>query len=72
MNRTLTQKYDMHALRILQKLETELMAELAEVYGCDEDEVPVEIDLLRVYNTEHGLRKDALVSRTTCGKIPFF
>jgi hypothetical protein len=50
----------------LQKLETELMAELAEVYGCDEDEVPVEIDLLRVYNTEQALRKDALVGFSAC------
>lgn len=36
VNRTLTQKYDMHALRALQKLEADLLRELAEVHGVPE------------------------------------
>jgi hypothetical protein len=60
--RTLTQKYDMHALRILQKLETEILQQIGEVLGCDEDEVDCEIDLLRVYNSDKEKRKDELVS----------
>ncbi len=59
--RTLTQKYDMHALRILQKLETELLHELGELYGCDEDDVNVELDLLAVYNADESDRKRRLV-----------
>lgn len=64
MNRTLTQKYDMHALRALQKLEAELLQWLAELYGCEEDGVPVEVDLLEVYNLDPPLRAEALVRQT--------
>lgn len=62
MNRTLTQKYDMHALRALQKLEAELLQWLAELYGCEEDGVPVDVDLLEVYNEEPPARAESLVS----------
>lgn len=51
----------MHALRILQKLETELMQEFAERLGCDEDDVDIELDLLRIYNSEKETRRDGLV-----------
>ena len=51
----------MHALRILQKLETELLHELGELYGCDEDDVNVELDLLAVYNADESDRKRRLV-----------
>ena len=61
MNRTLTQKYDMGALRALQKLETEFLLSLAAVYGCEEDDVPIELDLLHVYNMEESLRLGELV-----------
>lgn len=61
MNRTLTQKYDMGALRALQKLETDFLAELTKIYGCDEDDLPVELDLLHIYNQEESTRLAALV-----------
>jgi hypothetical protein len=61
MNRALTQKYDMHALRQLQKIEAEFLLHLAELYGCDEDEVPIDVDLLKIYNTEATERETALV-----------
>lgn len=62
MNRTLTQKYDMGALRALQKLETDFLAELTKIYGCEEDDLPVELDLLHIYNQEESTRLAALVS----------
>jgi hypothetical protein len=61
MNRTLTQKYDMGALRALQKLETDFLQKLAEIYGCEEDEVPIELDLLHIYNQEESARLAELV-----------
>lgn len=36
VERTLTQKYNMHSLRQLQALEIELMKKLAVVYGIDD------------------------------------
>eukprot|EP01038_Epipyxis_sp_PR26KG_P011821 gene11821-15819_t len=52
MNRTLTQKYDMHALRALQKVEAEFLTKLAELCGCEEEDVPIDVDLLSLYNSE--------------------
>ena len=69
MNRTLTQKYDMGALRALQKIETDFLIELAAVYGCEEDDVPVELDLLHIYNMDEGLRLAQLVSIDDCYHI---
>lgn len=62
VNRTLTAKYDMGSLRQLQKLETDFLASLSSVYGCEEDDVPLELDLLEVYNMEEAVRPAALVS----------
>eukprot|EP01032_Pedospumella_encystans_P009986 gene9986-11702_t len=56
INRTLTQKYDMGALRALQKLESDFLVALAAVYGVEEDEVPVELDLLQIYNSPEESR----------------
>ncbi len=61
INRTLTQKYDMHALKELQKVETELGEQLCQLLGCDEDEHGVEIDLLSVYNSDPVDRESQLV-----------
>lgn len=52
----------MGALRALQKLESDLLTEVAPIYGCDEDEVPVELDLLAVYNMPEEERLGQLVS----------
>jgi len=51
----------MGALRALQKLETEFLAELAGVYGVEEDEVPIELDLLQIYNSPEDTRLAQLV-----------
>lgn len=51
----------MHALRELQKLETDVMQKLGVIFGVDEDDVDVEVDLLRVYNAGEGSRKKDLV-----------
>ena len=52
----------MGSLRALQKLETDFLGQLATVYGCDEDDVPIELDLLHIYNMAEGLRLKELVS----------
>jgi hypothetical protein len=52
----------MGALRALQKLESEFLGKLGEVYGCDEDDVPIELDLLHIYNLDEDKRPAALVS----------
>ena len=61
MNRALTQKYDMHQLRALQKLEEEFMETVCPIYGCDEDTLPVVIDLLKIFNEPASHRRDHLV-----------
>mmetsp|Transcript_23059 Transcript_23059/g.51250 ORF Transcript_23059/g.51250 Transcript_23059/m.51250 type:complete len:102 (+) Transcript_23059:73-378(+) len=60
VNRTLTAKYDMGSLRALQKLESDFMISLAGFYGCGEDDVPVELDLLEIYNKDEAARPPAL------------
>lgn len=54
----------MHALRELQKLETDVMQKLGVIFGIDEDDVDVEVDLLRVYNAGEASRKKDLVLST--------
>lgn len=56
----------MNALRALQKLESDLLAKLAPIYKCDEEDVPVDIDLLRIYNDDKNLREPQLVSMVFC------
>ena len=58
----MTQKYDMHSLRALQNLETSFLEKVSVVYGCDPDDVPFELDLLRVYNDEPHTRRATIVS----------
>lgn len=52
----------MHALRELQKVEELCQKQLSVAYGCDEDDVPIEIDLLRIYNIDAAEREKQLVS----------
>lgn len=51
----------MGALRALQKLESDFLVALAAVYGVEEDEVPVELDLLQIYNSPEESRLGMLV-----------
>ena len=46
----MTMKYDIHALNFLQHYEESLAPELAALYQVPEDDVPVELDLLHVFN----------------------
>ena len=61
VNRALTQKYDMHQLRALQKLEEEFMAVVCPIYNCDEDTLPVVVDLLKIFNEPADHRRQHLV-----------
>lgn len=60
VNRTLTQKYDMHAVRAIQAIEEKLMTSLGLVYGCDADELPVEIDSLEIFHAGEPERRGLL------------
>ncbi len=62
MNRTLTQRYDMNALRALQKLETQVVEKVCQLMGIEEDDLEIEVDLLRVYNMDAAEREAELVS----------
>jgi len=48
--RHLTQRYDMHALHAIQRVEEKLQVSLGEIYGCDPDDLPCEIDSLEIFN----------------------
>ncbi len=58
----MTQKYDMHSLRALQNLETSFLEKLSKVYGCDPEDLEVDLDLLRIYNDEPAKRRPSIVS----------
>jgi hypothetical protein len=60
--RALTQRYDMNALRAIQKIEETYQKSIAELYGCDEDDVPIEIDTLALFNAKPEARRELLVS----------
>jgi len=61
MNRALTQKYDMHQLRALQHLEEEFMGLICPIYNCDEDTLPVVVDLLKIFNEPVDQRKGHMI-----------
>ena len=61
VNRALTQKYDMHQLRALQKLEEDFMGLICPIYGCDEDTLPVVVDLLKIFNEPSDQRRGHLI-----------
>lgn len=65
--RALTQRYDMNALRAIQKIEEAYQKAIAELYGCDEDDVPIEIDTLALFNAKPESRRDLLVCCVLCG-----
>lgn len=61
MHRTLTQKYDMASLKALQQLEADFLGMVAPLYGCEEEDVPLEVDFLTIYNGEKDQRESQLV-----------
>lgn len=62
MNRTLTQKYDLYAMRALQNLESKFLESMAAIYKCEEDDIPIEVDLLKIYNDGPETRRGQFVS----------
>ena len=58
--RALTQKYDMKALHALTAMEEDFLKDLALLYGCEEDDLPVTVDLLEVYNQPVSQRESSL------------
>lgn len=51
----------MGALRAVQKLEEDFGEKLATVYGCEQDDLPFELDLLSLYNIDGEERQAILV-----------
>lgn len=56
INRTLTQKYDINALKALQKLEEVVLEQVEAIY-----EVPSEFDIIAIYNRKEDEREAKLV-----------
>lgn len=52
----------MNALRAIQKIEEAYQKAIAELYGCDEDDVPIEIDTLALFNAKPESRRDLLTA----------
>lgn len=51
----------MNALRALQKLETQIVEKVCQQMGIEEDDLDIEVDLLRVYNMDAAEREGELV-----------
>jgi len=59
--RALTQKYDMHQLHALTAMEDKFLQELAKIYNSeDPDDLPVSIDLLKIFNDNPANRAGVL------------
>lgn len=59
--RALTQKYDIQSLRAIQKLEGDFNTVMATKWGCSESDLPVEVDILEIFNAEPETRRATLV-----------
>lgn len=60
----MTQKYDIHALRALQDLESKLNEDLVKLYNVeDEDGLPEDatVDIISVYNLDADKKLEELV-----------
>ena len=60
--RHLTQKYNMKAIHALTNMEETFLTDLAALYGCEEDDLPVTVDLLEIYNEPSSSRADHMRS----------
>lgn len=60
-SRHLTQRYDMHALHAIQRVEEKLQAALGDIYGCDPDDLPCEIDTLEIFNQPAAVRREMIM-----------
>jgi hypothetical protein len=61
--RALTQRYDMTTLLAVQKIEEDFVAKAAAFYGCEEDELPYDVDMLGLFNSEPAARREQLVRK---------
>ncbi len=59
--RALTQRYDMAALRAIQKIEGEFLVTLSNLYGVEEDDLPIQVDTLDLYNSDASVRRQRMV-----------
>ena len=71
-NRALTQRYDIHALKKINAIEDEFRMELSKMYSCDPDDVPINLDILELYNQDLAQRKATIVSGDTVYLITKF
>ena len=60
--RHLTQKYNMKAIHALTNMEEEFLADLAALYGCEEDDLPITVDLIEIYNESASNRANHIRS----------
>tara|TARA_A100001035_G_C27481009_1_gene363198 strand:- start:115 stop:417 length:303 start_codon:yes stop_codon:yes gene_type:complete len=60
--RHLTQKYNMKAIHALTNMEEEFLSEVGKLYGCDPDDLTVNIDLLEIYNEKADNRAEHMRS----------
>ena len=52
----------MKAIHALTNMEEAFLADLAALYGCEEDDLPVTVDLLEIYNEPASNRSDHMRS----------
>lgn len=69
VGRAVTQRYDMASLRVVQGLEGKFNEDVAALYGCDEDELPFDIDTLGIFQSPPGSRRAQLVSEWMCRRF---
>mmetsp|Transcript_7386 Transcript_7386/g.6621 ORF Transcript_7386/g.6621 Transcript_7386/m.6621 type:complete len:119 (-) Transcript_7386:81-437(-) len=62
MTHKLSQRYDMTSLRAVEKIDSEVWESLAKIYGVsDPYDVPLNIDILDIYNSPRETRRQILV-----------
>jgi hypothetical protein len=55
--RAVTQKYDMKQLHALQEMEEKFIADLCLIYSCEEDDLPVVVDCVEIFNEPQARRQ---------------
>ena len=63
MNHKLSQRYDMSALRAIQKLDSDIWDALVQLYGVTHpNDVPVDLDITDIFNSAPEDRRELFVS----------
>lgn len=63
MQRALTGTYDLAGMKAFQELEKEVNDSLAVLFGCDADDLPIDVDVYSIYGRPAEERK-GLLART--------